>query len=98
MEKTSPAIIFTFHFNEKPLFEKIKAILGSGNIYEEKLGKVCRYQITNADAVIKVFNLVNGYFRTPKIEVLYIAIDNVNKWRNANIIKLPLSDFFFMLD
>lgn len=88
-EKVTPAIIFTFHSNEIPLFEKIKIIIGSGNIYKEKQN-ICRYQITNIDAVIKVFNLVNGYFRTPKIEVLYKAIDNLNTWRNANIIKLPL--------
>src|SRR5581483_9434835 len=76
-EKVVPAIIFTFHSNEIPLFEKIKIIIGSGNIYKEKQN-VCRYQITNVDAVIKVFNLVNGYFRSPKIEVLYKAIDNLN--------------------
>lgn len=95
LEKISPAVIFTFHNNEKPLFEKIKAILGSGNIYKEKKGNTCRYQITNANAVIKVFNLINGYFRTPKIKFLHMAIDNVNKWRDANIVKLPIdmSDF-----
>jgi hypothetical protein len=31
-EKVFPAII-TFHTNEKPLYEKIKTIIGSGNIY-----------------------------------------------------------------
>lgn len=85
----SPFITFTFHLKEKPLYEKIKIILGSGNIYQEKRG-VCRYQITNAYAVINVFRLVNGYFLTPKLEALYRAIYNLNKWRNANIIKLPL--------
>ena len=55
----------------------------------EKTG-VCRYSITNADKVIYVINLVNGKFRTPKIQALYKAIDNLNMWRDANIIKLPL--------
>ena len=40
--------------------------------------------------VIKTISLVNGKFRTPKILALYKAIDNLNKWRNANIVKLPL--------
>jgi hypothetical protein len=44
----------------------------------------------HADAVIKVIGLVNGKFRTPKIEALNRATDNLNKWRNANLPKLPL--------
>ena len=51
---------------------------------------MCRYNITNADAVINVINLVNGKFRTPKIQALHNAINNLNKWRNANLLKLPL--------
>lgn len=90
-EKLSPAIILTFHENERPLYKKLKAVLNSGNIYTEKSG-ICRYQITNAKAVIYIINLINGYFRTPKIEILYQAIDNLNKWRNANIVKLPLDN------
>jgi len=88
-EKTSPKIVFTFGKNEIPMYEKLQKILNTGVIYTEKIG-VCRYSITNADEVINVINLVNGKFRTPKILALYKAIDNLNKWRNANIVKLPL--------
>ena len=88
-EKISPKIVFTFGKNEIPMYEKLQKILNTGIIYSEKRG-VCRYSITNADAVIKTINLVNGKFRTPKILALYKAIDNLNKWRNANIVKLPL--------
>ena len=77
-EKLSPAIIFTFHKKERPLYEKLKTVLNSGNIFIEKRG-VCRYQITNVNAIINMVNLVNGCFRTPKIKVLYQAIDNLNK-------------------
>ncbi len=91
LEKTPPAIIFTFHKNEKPLYEKIKTLLNSGNIYEENRS-ICRYKITNSIAIINLINLVNGYFRTPKIKVLYSAIDNLNKWHKTNIIKLPLDN------
>ena len=55
----------------------------------EKRG-VCRYTITNPFSVIHIINLVNGKFRTSKFQALYKAIDNVNKWRNANLVKLPL--------
>lgn len=77
-EKTSPKIVFTFSKYEKPMFEKLLVVLGSGVIYEEKTG-TCRYSITNADAVIKIINLINGKFRTPKIIALHKAIDNLNK-------------------
>jgi len=91
-EKISPKIVFTFAKSEIPMYEKLREILGTGVIYIEKRvkGEVCRFSITNADEVIKIINLVNGKFRTPKIQALYKAIDNLNKWRNANIIKLPL--------
>jgi len=88
-EKISPKIVFTFGKNELPMFERLVKILNTGVIYKEKRG-VCRYSITNADAVINLINMVNGKFRTPKIQALHKAIDNLNMWRNANIVKLPL--------
>jgi hypothetical protein len=78
-EKTSPKFVFTFHKNEIRLFEKIKEILdGTGSINIEPSG-IGRYSITNADAVIKLINMVNGKFRTPKIVALHKAIDNLNQ-------------------
>ena len=71
------------------MYERLQKILNTGSIYEEKRG-VCRYSITNAEAVIRMINLVNGKFRTPKVQALYKAIDNLNKWHNANLFKLPL--------
>ena len=91
-EKTSPKIVFTFAEREVAMYERLQQILNTGaiNIDKKENGVVGRYSITNANAVISVINLVNGKFRTPKIQALYKAIDNLNKWRNANIIKLPL--------
>lgn len=88
-EKISPKVVFTFHPNQLPLYNKISQTLQTGIIYSEKRG-VCRYTISNADAVIRLINIVNGKFRTPKIVALNKAIDNLNKWRNANIVKMPL--------
>lgn len=87
--KTSPKVVFTFHPNELPLYKKLSQILQSGIIYTEKRG-VCRYTISNANAVIKLINLVYGKFRTPKLVALDKAIDNLNKGRNANLIKMPI--------
>lgn len=33
-KKISPAIIFTYHKNEVPMYEHLKSVLGSGNVYE----------------------------------------------------------------
>ena len=72
-----------------PMYTKLKEIINSGYIYVEKRG-VCRYTITNPFSVIHIINLVNGKFRTSKFQALYKAIDNVNKWLNANLVKVPL--------
>jgi len=60
------------------MYERLQGILNTGSINFEKTG-ICRYSITNADAVINLINMVNGKFRTPKIIALYKAIDNLNK-------------------
>lgn len=88
-EKISPKIVFTFGKNELKMYERLQGILKTGSIYIEKRG-VCRYSITNAEAVINLINMINGKFRTPKIAALHKAIDNLNKWRDVNILKLPL--------
>lgn len=93
-EAIAPVIVFTFHKNEMPLYEKLKEILNSGYILVEKKG-ACRYCITNPDTIILIINLINGKFRTPKYHALYKAIDNLNKWRNTNISKLPLDTSSF---
>jgi hypothetical protein len=61
------------------MFENLKEILNTGVIYKEKSGEVYRYSITSSEAVIKIINLINGKFRTPKILALHKAIDNLNK-------------------
>lgn len=84
-------IVFTFGKNDLKMYEKLHDILKTGSINTEKTG-ICRYSITNADAVINLINMINGKFRTPKIIALHKAIDNLNKWRNANLLKLPLDN------
>ena len=82
LEKISPKIVFTSPFgtrkNELMMYERLPSILKTGSIYVENNGQVCRYSITNADAVINIINLVNGKFRTPKVIALYKAIDILN--------------------
>lgn len=88
-ESISPKIVFTFSNNEIPMYKKLQEILNTGVIYKET-SRICRYSITNWEGVVSVINLINGKFRTPKILALHKAIDNLNKWRESNLLKLPL--------
>jgi len=82
--------MFTFGKKEKPLYECIQEILGTGSFYDIKSTNACRYTISEKHTLIKIINLINGKFRTPKIKYLYKAIDYINIVHNTNIKKLPL--------
>jgi hypothetical protein len=84
--------MFTFDKKEKPLYMRLKEIFGMGSFYEVKSTNACRYTINEKHTLIKLINLVNGKFRTPKIEYLYKVIDYINIVRNANINKLPIDN------
>ena len=90
----NPRIVFTFHVNEMPLFRHIKEIFGTGSIYQEGSGNVCRYSISDKDTLINIIGLINGKFRTPKIIYLHRAIDHINFIHNTNIDKLPLDNSY----
>jgi hypothetical protein len=84
--------MFTFDKKEKPLYMRLKEIFGTGSFYEVKSTNACRYTISEKHTLIKLINLVNGKFRTPKIEYLYKVIDYINIVHNANINKLPIDN------
>lgn len=86
----NPQIMYTFHKKDKPLYEHIKNVLGGGTFYHLKNSNACRYKICDKNTLIKTINLINGKFRTPKIDYLYKAIDYLNYVHNADIQKLPL--------
>jgi len=88
----NPQIMFTFNKKEKPLYLCIKEIFGTGSFYEIKSTNACRYTISEKYTLIKLINLINGKFRTPKIEYLYKAIDYINIVHNTSINKLPLDN------
>lgn len=48
------------------------------------------YRISDINTLIEIISLINGKFRTPKIEYLHKAIDRINLIYNLNIEKLPL--------
>lgn len=86
----NPHIVIIFHENDMQLFKHIKEILGGGSICGVKFSKACRYRVSDKNTLIKVVNLINGKFRTPKIMYLHRAIDRINLIHNTEIKKLPL--------
>ena len=67
-------------------------IFNSGTLYKLKNKKAFIYTIQDKSTLIKVLYLINGKFRTPKIQYLYRAIDYMNEKHNVNIEKLPLDN------
>lgn len=91
-ELWAPSIAITFHKKELPLFELIKSVIGGGYIYKSKSDNSCRYRIVKLEILIKVIYLINGKFRTPKINSLHQIIDFINLRHNLCIEKLPLDN------
>jgi LAGLIDADG endonuclease len=50
-----------------------------------------RFIVKDIKGVIKLINIMNGYFRTPKIETFHKLIQNINITRSENIPLLPLN-------
>lgn len=59
------------------LFE-YKDIFARGSIYKYKIHNVCSYSVYGKKTLIKLINVINGKFRTPKIIYLYRAIYRMN--------------------
>ena len=83
-KKFRPKIIIVFHKNDKPLAEKLCALLKMGKVIPKKGGHVI-FQILAKEEVLKIINLINGQMRTPKIEALHRAINWINDNDNLSI-------------
>lgn len=93
-KKYHPKILIVFHKDDKPLADRLCFITKAGTVYEKKDANYVLWQIQNAQDVIKIINIINGYMRTPKIEALHRAINWYNKFdkTNLNCLGLDQSD------
>jgi len=64
----------TFNLKDKPLAEKLLKYLGKGTIVKRKSNSV-ELRFSAVKTLQKIIILINGKFRTPKIEQLYKLID-----------------------
>ena len=89
--KDSVILGITFNLKDKPLAEKLLSTLGIGFIVKRKTNSV-ELRFSHKQTLCKIIELINGKFRTPKIEQLYKLIDWMNKKHSMNITKLPLNE------
>lgn len=88
-KKTWPAYI-EIAFNIKDLQLFIKENLKGGYISIRPNGESGRLTIKKRDILINLVNLINGHFRTPKIEALHRLIENLNQYCSESIPLLGL--------
>lgn len=80
-----PKIIIVFHINDRPLAERLSAVLKVGKVISRSSAGHVLLQILAKQEVIKIISLINGYMRTPKIEALHRAITWINEKDNSSI-------------
>jgi len=87
----------TFNLKDKPLAEKLLSYLGKGTIVKRKSNSI-ELRFSSKKTLCNIIRLINGKFKTPKIEQLYNLIDWMNKNHLMNIEKLPLNDNHILND
>ena len=81
----------TFNITDRPLAEKLLNCLGKGSIVSRKTQSI-ELRISSKKSLSNVINIINGKFRTPKIDQLYKLIDWMNKKYSVKILKLPIDN------
>ena len=83
-----PSIQISFDLRDFPLAMTIQKELGYGSLSRTKGVNAYRLTINDYKGLILLANILNGNMRTPKIEMLYLLIDYLNKrFSNLNIIR-----------
>ena len=87
----------TFNIKDRPLAEKLLSVLGKGSIVKRS-GNSIELRFSSKKTLCNIIELINGKFRTPKIDQLYKLIDWMNKQHSMDIKKLPLNDSSILND
>lgn len=64
----------TFNIKDKPLAEYLLNKIGKGTIVKRKTNSI-ELRFSAKNTIISIINLINGKFRTPKVDQLHALID-----------------------
>lgn len=78
ISKGKAYVFITFHRKEASLAYYIKRRIGYGSIIKQKNKQAISLVIAKKRGILDLVNLVNGKFRTNKIERLYRLIEYLN--------------------
>jgi len=81
----------TFNIKDKPLANKLLNYIGKGSIINRKNNSI-ELRFSALKSLEIIINLINGKFRTPKIDQLYKLIERMNQNHSLNIKKLPIDN------
>jgi LAGLIDADG endonuclease len=87
----------TFNIKDKPLANKLLDFIGKGTIVNRKSNSI-ELRFSAFKSLKIIVELINGKFRTPKIEQLYKLIDLMNKKYSLNIENLPLDNSSLLIN
>ena len=87
----------TFNIKDRPLAEKLISLLGKGSIVKRSVNGI-ELRFSSKKTLCNIIELINGKFRTPKIDQLYKLIDWMNKQHQMDIKFLPLNDSSILND
>lgn len=73
------SIQMAFAAKDFPLITILAQVIGHGSISKRKIAAAYIYTINNASGLIKIFNLLNGKIRGPKVEDLQQLINYLNR-------------------
>jgi LAGLIDADG endonuclease len=89
--KNTPTISISFNIIDKPLAICIKDRLGYGSLEEIIENNAVKFIIRGKYNILNIVSLINGKFRTPKIEKFHSLISYINSmWLNSEEKLIPL--------
>jgi hypothetical protein len=89
-KKHNPRFCITFHIKDAPLAIKLLSLLEYGHIAYRPKNNACILIVSEVKGLVKIFDLINGELRTPKINKIHLLIDWLNNNHKFNMGKLPI--------
>lgn len=77
--KRRPVVRICFHIKDESLAVVLKDRIGYGHLVYSKTGNYLLLEISDTKGLCRIVNLVNGFFRTPKLEAFETLINWVRQ-------------------